>query len=68
MSESLVQRLRRINASPPPEESIALRAAVLLAVLAGAGGLLSQGVGGPGLRLACVAGIPAGFVFSYFAR
>ena len=68
MSESLVQRLRRINASPPPEESIALRAAVLLAVLAAAGGVLSQGVGGPGLRLACVAGIPAGFLFSYFAR
>src|SRR5437899_541147 len=68
MSEGLLQRVRRINASPPPEESIALRVAVLIAVLAAAGAVLHQDVGSPGLRLACIAGIPAGFLLSYLAR
>jgi transglutaminase-like putative cysteine protease len=64
----LMDRLRRINASPPPEESIALRVSVLVAVLAGAAAVLSQDVGGPGLRVACVLGIPAGFLFSHLDR
>jgi len=68
MSGGMLERLRRINASPPPEESIALRIAVLVAVLAGAAAVLSQGVGGSGLRLACLAGIPAGFLFSHLDR
>jgi protein-glutamine gamma-glutamyltransferase len=68
MSEGLLQRVKRVNAPPPPEESIALRVSVLVAVMAAAAGVLQQDVGGPGLRLACIVGIPAGFVLSHIAR
>jgi transglutaminase-like putative cysteine protease len=68
MREGLLQRVKRINAAPPPEKSIALRVSVLVAVLAAVGAVLQQDVGGPGLRLACIVGIPAGFVFSHLAR
>jgi protein-glutamine gamma-glutamyltransferase len=68
MTSGLVQRLKRINAPPLPEESIALRVSVLVAVLAAAGAVLHEDVGGPGLRLACLVGIPAGFVLSHVAR
>jgi transglutaminase-like putative cysteine protease len=57
-----------VNAPPPPEESIALRVAVLAAVLIAAAAVLAQDVGGPVLRVAVFLGIPAGFAWSHIAR
>jgi len=68
MSEGLLARVKRVNAPPPPEESVALRVSVLVAVMAAAGAVLHQDVGSPGLRLAVIVGVPAGFLFSYLAR
>ncbi|HEX2064619.1 MAG TPA: transglutaminaseTgpA domain-containing protein, partial [Acidimicrobiales bacterium] len=64
----LVELLRRANADPPPEHSRALRATVLVAVMASALGVLRAGIGGPLLVTAVVVGVPAGFVWSYAAR
>lgn len=60
--------LRRANAKAPPEESIAFRAAVLVAVLAAAHAVLAQGIGGPSLRVGATAGIASGFAYSHWAR
>jgi transglutaminase-like putative cysteine protease len=65
---SALARLKRINAPPPPEESIALRVSVLVAVLAAAAAVLSEDVGGRALEVACIVGIPGGFVLSHLAR
>ncbi len=64
----VLERIRRVNAPPPPEESVALRGAVLAAVLVAAGAVLAEDVGGPILRVAVLVGIPAGFVWSHVAR
>jgi transglutaminase-like putative cysteine protease len=64
----VLERIRRVNAPPPPEESVALRGAVLAAVLVAAGAVLAEDVGGPVLRVAVFLGIPAGFVWSHVAR
>jgi len=64
----LLERLRRVNAPPPPEDSVALRVAVLAAVLIAAAAVLAEDVGGPVLRVAVFVGIPAGFVWSHVAR
>ncbi|HUR23579.1 MAG TPA: transglutaminaseTgpA domain-containing protein [Acidimicrobiales bacterium] len=64
---SLLERLKAVNARPEPEESVALRVTVLVAVMASALALVTQGVGGPLLKLA-VAGIPGAFWFSHHAR
>ena len=69
MSDSgLLGRLRRVNAPPPPEDSIAFRVAVLAAVMVAAGAVLAEDVGGPVLRVAVLLGIPAGFAWSHVAR
>ncbi|HEX7168785.1 MAG TPA: transglutaminaseTgpA domain-containing protein [Acidimicrobiales bacterium] len=65
---SLVGAVKRANAKGTPEESIALRVAVLVAVLAAAGAAVSQGVGGPTLRVAATLGIAFGFAYSHHAR
>lgn len=65
---SLVDAVKRANAKHDPEESIALRAAVLVAVLAATLATTAQGVGGPALRLAATVGIAAGFAYSHWAR
>lgn len=65
---SALERLKKINARPLPEESVPLRVAVLVAVETAALATLAQGVGGAGLRLAVVAGIPLAFWFSWWAR
>lgn len=64
----MLERVREVNKRPPPEESIALRVAVLVAVVVAALAVLAQEVGGDTLRLAVLAGIPAGFAFSHYAR
>ncbi len=64
----LLERLRRVNAPPPPEDSIAFRVAVLAAVMVAAGAVLAEDVGGPILRVAVLVGIPAGFAWSHVAR
>ncbi|HUP70065.1 MAG TPA: DUF3488 and transglutaminase-like domain-containing protein [Acidimicrobiales bacterium] len=63
----MVERLKQVNARAEPEESVALRVAVLVAVLAAALAVVTQGVGGTALKLA-VAGIPGAFWFSHHAR
>jgi protein-glutamine gamma-glutamyltransferase len=69
MSDSgLLERLRRVNAPPPPEDSVAFRVAVLAAVMVAAGAVLAEDVGGPILRVAVFIGIPAGFGWSHIAR
>jgi transglutaminase-like putative cysteine protease len=65
---SVLERLKRINASPPPEESIGLRVSVLVAVLAAAAAVLNEDVGGRALQVACLVGIPGGFALSHLAR
>lgn len=65
---SVLSRLKQVNAKQPPEESVALRVAVMVSVLAAALGLLSQGVGSPGLRAGVIVGIPTAFWFSWWAR
>jgi transglutaminase-like putative cysteine protease len=65
---SLVDAVRRANAKHDPEESVALRVAVLVAVLAASLATLSQGVGGVGLRVAATVGLAGGFAYSHWAR
>jgi transglutaminase-like putative cysteine protease len=65
---SLVAAVKRANAKHDPEESIALRATVLVAVLAATLATTAQGVGGTALRLAATVGIAGGFAYSHWAR
>lgn len=60
--------VKRANRKGKPEESIALRVAVLVAVVTAATALLGQGVGGPLLRVAATVGIAGGFAYSHHAR
>ena len=64
----MLERLKQVNARGAPEESVALRVAVLVAVMAAALAVLAHGVGGPDLRLGVAAGIPGAFWFSHRAR
>lgn len=63
-----LERLRQVNATGPPEESVALRVAVLMSVMAAGLAVLAQDVAGPGLTVAVVGGIPFAFWFSWWAR
>ena len=65
---SALQMIKKANAKHDPEESIALRVAVLVSVLAATLATTSQGVGGLSLRLAATVGIAAGFAYSHWAR
>jgi transglutaminase-like putative cysteine protease len=65
---SALEMVKRANAKPPPEESIALRVSVLTAVLAATLAATAQGVGGVGLRLVATVGIAGGFAYSHWAR
>ena len=60
--------IKSANAKHDPEESIALRVAVLVSVLAATLATTAQGVGGLPLRLASTVGIAAGFAYSHWAR
>lgn len=64
----MLERVREVNKRSAPEESIALRVAVLAAVVVASLAVLAQDVGGTSLQLAVLVGIPAGFAFSHHAR
>lgn len=65
---SVLATVKKANAKHPPEESVALRVAVLVAVLAASFATTGQGVGGPALRIAATIGIAGGFAYSHWAR
>lgn len=65
---SLFARVREVNAPPPPEESIAIRVTVFVAVAVATTGALAIGVGGPAIRVACLVGVPGGYVLSHALR
>jgi transglutaminase-like putative cysteine protease len=58
----------RRRGRPPPEHGIALRVAVLVAVMASAWAALDEGAGGTALRAAVLLGLPGGFAYSYATR
>ena len=64
----LLAALKRVNARHPAEESVALRVAVMIAVVVAGLAVVGQGVGGVALRLAVGVGIPAAFAFSHVTR
>ena len=64
----MLAALKRVNARLPAEESIALRVAVMVAVVVAGLAVTGEGVGGLALQLAVVAGIPAAFAFSHVTR
>lgn len=64
----LLGAVKRANTTRRPEESVPLRVAVLIAVVAATSATLANGVGGPALRLAATAGIALGFAYSHRAR
>jgi protein-glutamine gamma-glutamyltransferase len=68
MTATLMARVREANRTPVVEDSVALRVAVFVAVAIATHGALSLGIGGPALELACVIGIPVGYVFSHRMR
>ena len=51
-----------------PEDSVRLRVAVLVTVMASATAVLRVGAGGPVLGVACIVGLPAAYVFSHRTR
>ncbi|MBW3651770.1 MAG: transglutaminase domain-containing protein, partial [Actinobacteria bacterium] len=65
---SLAAVVKRANAKHLPEDSVALRACVLVAVLAASLATLAQGIGGTWLRLAATVGLAGGFAYSHWAR
>ncbi|MEO5679589.1 MAG: transglutaminaseTgpA domain-containing protein [Acidimicrobiales bacterium] len=65
---SVLAFLKRANTNPPPEGSTALRASVLVAVMAAALGLVTQHVTAGLLGPAVLIGIPVGSVCSHLAR
>ena len=65
---SVLDHLKRVNARGTPEDSVPLRVAVLVSVMAASLAVLGEGLSGTGLRLAVVAGIPGAFWFSHRAR
>ena len=65
---SVLDRVKRVNARGEPEESVAFRVFVLVAVMAAALAVLAQGVGGGALRAGVVVGLPAAFWFSWWGR
>lgn len=64
----LVEMIRRANAPPPPEHSVALRVATALAVFVGVAACERVGEVPPLPALLAVLGIGAGMVYSYVTR
>jgi len=60
--------VRKANRRRKAEDSIPLRVAVGVAVVASATAVLRQGIGGPVLFAVAVAGLPMAFVFSWWTR
>ena len=65
---SALTRIREANTRRSTEDSVALRVAVTVAVVAAATATLRQGVGGPELAVAMMIGIPGAMVFSHVTR
>jgi len=65
---SAFSRIKAANTRRVPEESVALRIAVTVAVVAAATATLRQGVGGAPLVVATVVGIPGAMIFSHVTR
>lgn len=65
---SAFSRIKAANTRRQPEESVALRVAVTVAVVAAATATLRQGVGGAPLAVGTVVGIPAAMIFSHVTR
>ena len=65
---SAINRIREANTRRSTEESVALRVAVTIAVVAAATATLRQGVGGPALAVAMLVGIPGAMFFSHVTR
>ncbi len=59
---------RRARVKPVPEEGIAIRAVVLVAVVASAWAALDETATGTVLHAVVLVGLPLGFVFSYVTR
>jgi transglutaminase-like putative cysteine protease len=68
VSAGVLSRLRAVNATKHPEDSVAFRAVVCAAVVVAAHAVLREEVGGPALGVAVAVGIPAGFVLSHRSR
>ena len=64
----MMDALRRANAPRPPEDSIALRVAILGAVCTGTAALSSVGAVSTSLTLVVLAFLGAGYAFSYVYR
>ena len=65
---SALDRLKRANARATPEESVALRVVVAVAVMAAATAVIRQDIGSTAVAVVTVVGLPAAFVFSHVAR
>ncbi len=61
-------KIKDANRAVAPEESLAVRAAVMVTVLVAVSALLSEGLVGPGVAAAALIGIPVGFVASWVHR
>lgn len=65
---TLVERLKQANAPTTPEDSVALRVVVAVAVLAAATAVVRQGIGSAPVQVACFVVLPGAFVYSHVAR
>lgn len=65
---SALERLKRANARAEPEDSVALRVVVGVAVMAAATAVIRQDIGSSAVAIATIVGLPGAFVFSHVAR
>jgi transglutaminase-like putative cysteine protease len=66
--ETFLARVREANRTPVVEDSVALPVAVFVAVMIATFGALQLGIGGAPIQVACVVGIPGGYVLSHRLR
>lgn len=64
----LIERIKRVNARPSPEEDVRVRVFVLVAVMAAALAVIAQGVGSFVFRVLVIGGLPAGYWYSWRTR
>ncbi|MHB8457509.1 MAG: hypothetical protein ACYDBS_07460, partial [Acidimicrobiales bacterium] len=67
-TESFLERVRRANIPPPPDDSILFRIATTVAVVAGLAAAESVGELSPSLAVAATAAVGIGMLFSYATR